>query len=64
MHDRLSLAPTQQTVIDYARRDLEQARAADLASIDEARLILLVERLRGRLDEVLQVIEEATGEPA
>lgn len=61
MHE--PLAPAQQTVIDFARRDLNEARAADLASIDEARLILLVERLRNRLDAVLDVLDEATTTP-
>ncbi|MFD0434757.1 hypothetical protein [Streptomyces chartreusis] len=57
------LTPTQQTAIDFARRDLTEARAADLASIDDARLILLVERLRGRLDDVLRVVDEVAAPP-
>lgn len=45
---------------DYARRDWEYARSEDLAQLDAAGLILLVERLRGRLGETLQVIDEIT----
>ncbi|MEI5100275.1 hypothetical protein RB200_19325 [Streptomyces sp. PmtG] len=44
--------------MDYARRDLESARAADLAILEPAGLILLVERLRTRLDDALQIIDE------
>jgi hypothetical protein len=57
------LDPSQQTTVDFARRDLAEARAADLAAIDDAQLILLVERLRGRLHQVLEVVDEVTGPP-
>jgi hypothetical protein len=52
------LTPTQATLIDYARRDLETSRATDLAQLDDADLILMIERLRKRLDDTLQVIDE------
>jgi hypothetical protein len=52
------LTPTQATLIDYARRDLENSRATDLAQLDYADLILMIERLRKRLDDTLQVIDE------
>ena len=54
------LTDSQATRIDFARRDLEAARAADLAQLPPAGLILQIERLRGRLDDVLQVVEEIT----
>ncbi|MFK0125560.1 hypothetical protein ACIQSP_19875 [Streptomyces nigra] len=60
MHD---LTPIQRTTVDFARRDLAQARAADLAVIDAAHLILLVEQLRGRLHQVLEVVDEVTATP-
>ncbi|MFJ6566199.1 hypothetical protein ACIQNU_02175 [Streptomyces sp. NPDC091292] len=47
--------------LDYARRDLETARAADLATLEPAALILIIERLRARLDDVLQLIDETDG---
>ena len=46
--------------IDYARRDLEYARAEDLAQLDAAGLILITERLRSRLDDILNLIDEVT----
>lgn len=55
------LTTSQQARVDFARRDLAKARAADLDDLDEAGLILLVERLRGRLHDALQVIDEVSG---
>jgi hypothetical protein len=52
------LTPTQATLVDYARRELEAVRATTLAKLDDAELILTVERLRQRLDDTLQVIDE------
>ncbi|MDX3714458.1 hypothetical protein PV733_37135 [Streptomyces europaeiscabiei] len=52
------LTPTQATIVDYARRELEAIRATNLAQLDDAELILTVERLRQRLDDTLQVIDE------
>ena len=48
----------QATRIEYARQELEAARAADLVGLDSAGLVLLVERLRTRLDDMLQLIDE------
>lgn len=55
-----SLTGTQATRIEFARRDLEYARSEDLAQLDAAGLILLVERLRRRLGDVLDVVGELT----
>lgn len=52
------LTPTQATIVDYARRELEAIRATNLAQLDDAELILTIERLRQRLDDTLQVIDE------
>ncbi|MFI2761442.1 hypothetical protein ACH5A3_21610 [Streptomyces echinatus] len=46
--------------IDYARRDLEYARAEDLAQLHAAGLILIIERLRTRLDDILALVDEVT----
>jgi len=55
-----SLTEEQTARIDYARRDLEMARATDLGAIPAAGLILVIERLRLRLDDALQLIDEMT----
>lgn len=52
------LTPMQATRIDFARRDLASARTEDLARLPPADLILIIERLRGRLDDTLQVVDE------
>jgi hypothetical protein len=54
------LTDLQRARIDYARRDLESARAADLAQFDSAGLILTIERLRTRLDDILSLVDEIT----
>lgn len=54
------LTPTQLARLDFARRDLDRARSEDVAQLDPASLVLLVERLRGRLDDTLQVVDEIT----
>jgi len=54
------LTESQQSRIDYARRDLERARSEDLGALDHADLILLVETLRRRLDDTLQLVDEIT----
>lgn len=54
------LTPTQATRRDFARRDLEAARAEDLARLTPSDLILLAERLRGRLDDMLHLVDEIT----
>lgn len=55
-----TLTATQRTIVDFAAHDLDSVRAADLGAIDAAALILLVERLRGRLDSVLNVVDDVT----
>lgn len=57
---RPPLTDMQSARLDYARRDLETARAADLAQLPPAGLILQIERLRGRLDDMLQLVDEIT----
>jgi hypothetical protein len=59
----LPLTDLQRTRIDFARRDLEAARAADLGRLDAAGLILVVEKLRGRLHDVLTVVDEICDPP-
>lgn len=58
--DSCAPSPSQATRIDFARRDLEYARSEDLAQLDAAGLILLVERLRNRLGDVLDIVGEIT----
>lgn len=53
-----TLTELQLSRVDFARRDLEYARSEDLGQLDAAGLILLVERLRGRLGDVLDLLEE------
>ncbi|MGW1532352.1 hypothetical protein [Streptomyces aureus] len=58
--ERPALTDMQVNRLDYARRDLEHARSEELVQLDAAGLILLVERLRGRLVDVLLVVDEIT----
>ncbi|MEU7400026.1 hypothetical protein [Streptomyces sp. NPDC044948] len=53
-----ALTDLQRARIDYARRDLDSARAEDLAQLEADGLILMVEKLRGRLVDVLDLIDE------
>jgi hypothetical protein len=52
------LTDIQKAQIDYARRDLETFRAEDLAQLEPASLILIVEQLRIRLYETLELVDE------
>ncbi|MFE2990322.1 hypothetical protein [Streptomyces sp. NPDC059262] len=52
------LTHSQAARLDFARRDLDYARSEDLAQLPAAGLILLVERLRGRLDDTLSLMDE------
>jgi hypothetical protein len=52
------LTEGQKTRIEFARHDLEHARSEDLAQMDAAGLILLVERMRGRLGDILDIVDE------
>lgn len=54
------LTSSQRTRVDFARNDLETARSEDLAQLEAARLILVIERLRGRLDDMLTLVDEVT----
>jgi hypothetical protein len=55
---RGTLTDIQRTRIDFARRDWEYARSEDLAQLDDAGLILLIEKLRGRLGDMLDLADE------
>lgn len=55
------LTNEQITRLDFALRDLEAARAAELGQLPPSKLILTVERLRSRLDDVIQLVDEITG---
>lgn len=55
---RRPLTNEQTARLDFARRDLETARAEDLAQLGKPALILIVERLRGRLDDTIQLVDE------
>ena len=59
-HQPGPLSPTQTTRIEFARRTLDYARSEDLAQLDAAGLILLVEKLRNRLGDVLDLVDETT----
>jgi hypothetical protein len=59
----LALTNLQRDRIDFARRDFESARAEDLAKLPRAHLILLVERMRGRLGDTLDLVDEICADP-
>ncbi|MEU0207327.1 hypothetical protein [Streptomyces canus] len=59
-HGRLTEG--QKTRLEFARRDWEEARAEDLGQMDSASLILLVERMRGRLEDILDLVTEVTSD--
>ncbi len=52
------LTAWQRAAVDFARQDLQRARREHLATMDAASLILLVERLHGRLHGLLDEITE------
>lgn len=52
------LTPTQASRLEFARQD--PARATELAGLSKASLILTVERLRGRLDDMIHLVDEIT----
>ncbi|MGK5728902.1 hypothetical protein [Streptomyces sp. URMC 124] len=54
------LSPEQVTRIMFATRDLDEARETDLGELDVPDLILLVERLRGALDDVLRLVKDVS----
>lgn len=53
-----ALTNSQATRLDGARRDLEYAHSSDVARLDEGGLILLVEKLRRRLDDMVNLVDE------
>lgn len=55
---RPALTEQQLALLDYAMRDLENFRAADLTQLDPAGLILIVTRLLNRLDDALQLVDD------
>lgn len=54
------LTSEQTARIDFAIRDLENARAADLGQLPPAGLVLVVERLRIRLGDMIHLVDEMT----
>lgn len=54
------LSRPQSTRLSMAADDLDRARQADLATLDPAALVFLVERLRGSLDDVVRLVDELT----
>jgi hypothetical protein len=50
------LTNSQRSRLDFARHDL--ARSEGVAQLDEGGLILLVERLRQRLDDMVSLVDE------
>jgi hypothetical protein len=48
--------------IDFARRDLGNARAADLSELPPSGLILLLSTVTRRLDDCLSVFDELYGD--
>lgn len=55
-----ALTDLQRDRLSFARHDYEAARAEDLARLPRAHLILLVERMRGRLGDMLDLVDEIT----
>jgi len=58
-----ALTNLQRDRLDFARRDLDDARTVNLTQMSPAALILLVEKLRRRLDDTLRVVDEIAGPP-
>ncbi|MFI2632651.1 hypothetical protein ACH5A2_19965 [Streptomyces collinus] len=58
-----ALTDLQRSRIDFARRDLDYARSEDLAQLPTAGHILMIERLRNRLDDMLALLDEVTSPP-
>lgn len=44
--------------VELARRDLTDAREADLATMESAEMALMIERLRSSLHDTLSLVEE------
>lgn len=54
----LALTDLQRARLDYARRDLDEVRAEDLGILPPDVLILIIEKLRRRLDDTLALVDE------
>lgn len=55
---RILLDEYEQTRLAQAIADLDEARCADLTRLQDAGLIRLVERLRGSLDDMVQLLQD------
>ncbi|MFF4369607.1 hypothetical protein [Streptomyces sp. NPDC001594] len=67
MHEKLDPEPsrtaltlTQRARVGSANRVLASSRIADLAALDGAASILMIESLRSALDDALRLLDEAT----
>jgi hypothetical protein len=60
--ERPELTPLQRDRLDFARRDLGNARATDLSELPPAGLILLLSTVTRRLDDCLSVFDELYGD--
>lgn len=52
------LTEEQRARADIARRDRDRARAADLVAMTPPDLIVMIEQLRGSLDDAVRLIDE------
>lgn len=55
---RIVLDAYEQTRVVQAVAELDEARSTDLVRLQEAGLIRLVERLRGSLDDMVQLLQD------
>jgi len=55
---RVPLTPQQRARLELVERDLDAARAMDLAVVDPAELIMMVERLRSALHDATRLIHD------
>ena len=62
--ERPALTDMQRDRLDFARRDLGNARAADLSELPKSGLVLLISTLTRRLDDVVGVVDEICAPPA
>jgi hypothetical protein len=63
-HDgRPALTDMQRDRIDFARRDLGNARSVSLSDLPKSGLVLLISTLTRRLDDVVGVVDEICAPP-
>jgi hypothetical protein len=55
---RVLLTDNERVRLSQAASDLDEARCEDLAALDTAGLIRMVERLRGSLDDVVHLLRD------